>query len=98
MDEWTAKLGSRLLPGVVKVCLRFGQVFLLVFLFFSPTDHPAEAQFINKHNSTLPVASSACPWPCLCPRSSSARRDVHRKTWSSLLVAKEVQEMGLGMA
>lgn len=97
MDEWTAKLGSRLLPGVVKVCLRSGQVSL-VFLFFSPTDHPAEAQFINKHNSTLPVASSACPGPCLCPRSSSARRDVHRKTWSSLLVAKEVQEMGLGMA
>lgn len=77
MDEWTAKLGSRLLPRVVKVCLWFGQVSL-VFLFFSPTHHPSEVGVINKHNSMLSVAS----WGHIFdPQSCSARWDVHSKMW-----------------
>lgn len=61
--------GAGSFSGVVKICLQFGQVSLL-FLLFSPTNHPAAAQFINKHNSTLPVASSRCHGLYLCPRAA----------------------------
>lgn len=58
--------GAGSFPRVVKICRWFGQVSSL-FLLFSPTNHPAAIQFINKHNSTLPVASSGCQGLYLCP-------------------------------
>lgn len=65
--------GAGSFPGVVKIRLRFGQVSSL-FLLFSPANPPAALRFINKHNSTLAVASSHCHGLYLCPRSSNARR------------------------